>query len=540
MLPYSRDVEHLCKLTDAVPQIVWTATPNGYVDYFNERWYAYTGFSQGTCLGKMRKAALHRDHVLRCYSQWNHSIKTEQPFEEEYLLRRHDGIYRWHIGRAHPLRNNDGRIILWVGTCTDIDEQKRTAEQLQMSHAKLKMIEAELIMAKENAELANATKSQFLANMSHEMRTPLGVILGMIDLLKDQSTPMVERDGLLQMMQKNAQQLLKLIDQVLDLSKVEADSLQVENVRFPIRDLVHEVISSLEIKARSKNIYLKSRIDNSIPKYILSDPTRLRQILINVIGNAIKFTSKGGVDLEVNSTIQADAKGQVPLVQLEFVVKDTGVGLRPEQQDFLFKPFSQADSSMSRRFGGTGLGLALSKKLAQALGGDLELTESIYEKGCIFTVRVNAGPLSMGYVSETSQKDLLRSTHFNESEATALPLSGIRVLLVEDSPDNQFLIKRFLSLAGAIVETANDGQEGIVKATAASFDVILMDIQMPIMDGHQATTEIKRNGIRTPIVALTAHAMKGDKEEALKYGYAEYLTKPVDKSRLIQSIARLC
>jgi PAS domain S-box-containing protein len=392
--------------------------------------------------------------------------------------------------------------------------------------------ESELKKAKEAAEIANMTKSAFLANMSHEIRTPLGAVLGFSELMMNQEITASERLNNMEIIKKNGRMLSNIINDILDLSKVEAGRLEVERIDIPFVDVMTEIGSLLNLEATEKGIVLKVTSEGIIPNMIKTDPLRIRQILLNIIGNAIKFTERGSVEVKVK--LGAEAAGDT---KLAFVVTDTGEGIKPEQAARLFTPFTQADVSTTRRFGGTGLGLVLSKKLANALGGDIVLKESTPSVGSTFVITIDPG---------TSQEILFQSGQFSD-KITRLPvidrptnLTTLKVLVVDDSPENQLLINKFLTMAGARVETANNGREGVQKALKGQFNLILMDLQMPEMDGFEAMAELRKLGYTQPIIALTAHAMKEDRRRCLESGFNDHLTKPIDRHTLLQTLAEYC
>lgn len=379
--------------------------------------------------------------------------------------------------------------------------------------------EKELIQAKAFAEEASVAKSRFLANMSHEIRTPLGIILGFTDLALEQSYATEAVKNYLLGIQRNGEMLNRVIGEILDLSKIEASRLELEIVSVPLKDLLEETISSLQLTAQEKGISLILKLDSSLPDVIETDPTRLRQILINLIGNAIKFTERG----HVTATAQWLDTGVFQLY-----VEDTGIGITPEQKEKLFQPFSQADMSMTRRYGGTGLGLILAKELAQALGGDLTLFDSALQIGSIFSCTIRP-----------------QSAHWDEKLIQKIPqsknanihlLDNTKILVIDDSEDNRFLITRILQTSGAITSEAENGESGSDMALKNDYDVILMDLQMPVMDGREATLLLRERGLKTPIIALTAHALKEEKSKALQEGFSEYLTKPINRELLLTTI----
>jgi len=410
-----------------------------------------------------------------------------------------------------------GKVRGVIGVGQDVTERKRTLMQG-------KRVAEMLNAAKEAAENASSAKSAFLANVSHEIRTPLGAILGFSNLLKDPTLPEEQREHYIETITRNGQALTRLIDDILDLAKVEAGQLDVEEIHFSFADLLSEVMALFQEKAQEKNIRLTLEVDSNVPKNLLSDPTRLRQILINIIGNAIKFTDVGGVDIEVSAEPTENACNQ-----FEVKVKDTGCGLTEEQLERLFKPFTQADNTTTRRFGGTGLGLALSKRLSEALGGDIKIADCTSNVGCTFVIT---------FLAKTSVVQIRKPVPKTESAASK-PLNDVRVLLVEDSTDNQLLVQYILSKNGAKVEIANNGLEAVEKATKQDHDVVLMDIQMPKMDGYQATSKLLSQGYKKPIIALTAHAMIEDRLKTQAAGFSGHLTKPLNNRELIETIAQL-
>lgn len=394
--------------------------------------------------------------------------------------------------------------------------------------SKHKEVEEELKKAKDEADVANQTKSAFLANMSHEIRTPLGAVLGFSELLMSDDIDQTEREKCVEVIKRNGQLLSNIINDILDLSKVEAGKLETEKVSIPFSEVMAEMGSLHNLGAVEKGIDLKVYTEGFFPNFIQTDPLRLRQILLNIIGNAIKFTGQGRVDVTIKMVA-----GKSENMKLSFTVKDTGEGIQPEKAAKLFAPFTQADVSTTRRFGGTGLGLILSKKLANALGGDIVLERSVPGVGSTFVITVDAGVT----------KDFLQSPHKVQDhqkiliKEPAIALNDFKVLVVDDSLENQVLIKTYLSVAGAVVETASNGKEGVELALGGDFDLILMDLQMPEMDGYQAMSELKLQNYNKPVIALTAHAMIEDRRRCLESGFSAHLTKPIDRRTLLGTLA---
>lgn len=495
-------------LANTMPQIVWTATADGILNYCNQRWAEYSGSSY---IGQWFEF-IHPDDQLSAMWRWQESIRTEAAYEVEARLRRFsDGEYRWHLIRAVMVKDEMNVKSYWCGTCTDVTDQKKLQSDLQQ--------------AKNLAEIASEAKSAFLANMSHEIRTPLGAILGFTDLLQNLDLSAYDRQQYLAIISKSGKALTRVIDDILDLSKVEAGRLEFEMVVFSFNQLIEEVKDLFSESAKIKDINLQFCIDSSVPDLIKSDPVRLRQILLNIVGNAIKFTQSGEVTVKVRTEYNEDISKKIVVIY----VKDSGPGLTQEQQQRLFYPFTQADISTTRNYGGTGLGLILSRRLAEALGGNVTITHSEPGVGSEFKISVTVEKIKM---SAESQPMIVPVVSDDKPQ-----LRGAKILLVEDSLDNQLLIQLYLDKNGANITIANNGYEGVQKALSEDFDVVLMDIQMPGMDGYSAICELKKKGYTKPIIALTAHAMDEERKRTKAAGFSGHLTKPLNTTELISTVA---
>jgi signal transduction histidine kinase/DNA-binding response OmpR family regulator len=404
----------------------------------------------------------------------------------------------------------------------------------------------ELDAARRDSLEASRAKSEFLANMSHEIRTPMAAVMGYADLLLDPRVASTERVNHIQTIRRNGEHLLSLVNDILDISKIEAGKMQVESIATSVPQVVAEVASLMRVRATDKSLAFDIEYLGVIPETMQSDPTRLKQILLNLVSNAIKFTEAGSVRIVVRCSELESARPE-----LRVDVADTGIGMTPEQARRVFAPFSQGDSSTTRRFGGSGLGLVISRRLANLLGGDI-VVESAPMHGSVFRLTLPTGEVSGVMATRAPQTPIAGMAPASviagmapasvSRHVASLPAS-CRVLLAEDGRDNQVLISTFLTKAGATVKVVGDGRlavdEALRAAATTPYDVILMDMQMPVLDGYGAASELRLMGYTGPIVAITAHAMAGDRERCERAGCDDYLTKPVDRAKLVATVARL-
>ncbi len=377
---------------------------------------------------------------------------------------------------------------------------------------------------------ADSMKSQFLANMSHEIRTPLTAILGFADVVKMAESDAEARDAAATI-RRNGEHLLAVLNDVLDLSKIEANRLQLEWRPCHVRELGEDVIELYQAKAAAAGLQLHLQVAANLPEFVLADPTRLRQILSNLIGNAVKFTAKGYIN------VQLDAHRVAGHMRVVVSVRDTGIGMSAEEATQLFQPFSQGDPSTTRKFGGSGLGLAISRKLARLMDGDIDVNSSP-GVGSEFTFWF---PLKIPGPSDLANIGSARPRRAPELHET-YELAGLHLLVVDDVADNRTLIQRLLTRAGAQVTLVADGQQAIdailagQPAEVIGFDAVLMDMQMPVKDGYTATRELRDRGVELPIIAITANAMKGDRQKCLEAGCSAFVAKPIQQKELIDAI----
>ena len=398
------------------------------------------------------------------------------------------------------------------------------------------------IEARHAAEAANQAKSQFLANMSHELRTPMSAVLGMTDLAMAEVQSPAVRDYL-ETAQESAGFLLELLDQILDFARIEAGRFELEPAPFPLGDSLDRIVKGLAVRAREKGLAMRCQVADEVPDVVVGDALRLRQILTNLIGNAIKFTSQGEVAVEVAVAPEAAGRPSEPdRVALHFRVRDTGIGISEEQREKIFAPFTQADSSITRYYGGSGLGLTIASSLVHLMGGQL-LVKSQPGAGSVFGFTISLGRSSqVPGAHGVPDASLFAEEPEPARAARSLPARPLKVLLAEDTPANQKLVQHVLRKRGHAVQSVSNGQEAVALVERENFDVVLMDVQMPLMDGFQATAAIRQlesPKATVPIIALTAHALRGDAERCLAAGLDAYLSKPISGERLIELVETL-
>ncbi len=423
-----------------------------------------------------------------------------------------------------------GVLLLMIrgGQRTLVDARRTSMELARRVEAQT----AELRRALEIADAASRAKSDFLANMSHEIRTPMTSIMGYADLMLDPSLSATDRADHVQTIRRQSEHLLTIVNDILDISKIEAGAMTVERIPASPVQVVEDVLSLMRVPAQRKGVVLEAEYRWPLPGMITTDPVRMRQVLINLVGNAVKFTPQGRVVVRVAFD---------PAGLLRMSVIDTGIGMTPQQVETLFTPFMQADATMTRRFGGTGLGLAISKRLAGLLGGEL-VVQSRPAEGSTFTFTIPTGPVEASQMRD-SAAPRERPAGAAQAEAAAGVRGGLRVLLAEDSIDNQRLISHHLRRAGHSVELVNNGKDAVEAAlradgSLAPFDVLLMDMQMPEMDGYSAASLLRQRGYRGPVIALTAHALAEDRQRCMQAGCDDHLVKPINPGTLLEACAR--
>jgi PAS domain S-box-containing protein len=507
-------------LADGLPDIVWTAGADGQWQYLNARWRERTGLPAERGRGSGWHAGLHPDDAERCASAWDEAVRTRQPFEAEARLVAAGGGYRWHLGRARAVAPPGGDGVHWIGCWTDIEELKRTQG---LDEQALKQDQA----AREEAEAANRAKDEFLAMISHELRTPLGAILIWSQLLRNDRMDDAGMARALGMIERSTKTLAKLIDDLLDVSRIIAGKLRLDSRPLQLGPVVDAALESAQPDAEAKSLHLE-RVLSAATLSVAGDPVRLQQVVGNLLSNAIKFTPEGGrvqVGLESTGT------------HARITVTDTGVGINAEFLPYIFERFRQADSTSTRRNKGLGLGLAICRHLVELHGGTIEASSPGEGHGSTFTVTV---PLQRADLSDAPP-------HHPAVRAEGWPaqgrsLEGVRVLVVDDESDARDALALVLERCGARVTSAASAAEALAAWQRESPDVLLSDIAMPGEDGYSLIRKIAgaRPDVRPlPAAAVTAYATTEDRQRALDAGYRDHLTKPVDPGTLVATVARL-
>jgi PAS domain S-box-containing protein len=516
--------------------VIFTIDKKGYFLFLSPAWERHFGYTVSDTLGKTFQPYLHPDDVLSCVRYVERifisgQAETSPPFRVKCA----DGSWRWFEANGTRFTDAEGEMQ-FIGVGRDINERKHAEEQMQNDATALEASNRALEEYIKIAEAGTRAKSEFLANMSHEIRTPMTAILGCADLLINEKglekAPPHRRQNI-ETIKRNGQHLLALLNDILDLSKMEAGKMKLGLDRSSPFELVGEVISLMRVRAEEKQLKLEADLSEPLPETIQTDPLRLRQMLINLTGNAIKFTDCGSIRIAAR-LVEHEGK-----TRIRFDVIDTGIGMNEEQVKNLFRAFSQVDNSATRKYTGTGLGLCICKRLAEAMGGNIEV-QSNPGKGSTFSFSIDPGPLENIPMIQNNQS--VEFKPIAASENTGKFERRYHILVAEDGPDNQRLIRIILEDAGAGVKTVENGQLAFESVLAAiekkePFDVILMDMQMPIMDGYTATRKLREQGYSKPIIALTAHAMADDRQKCLDAGCDDFVTKPIDWEKLLSTIA---
>ncbi len=510
-------------LTETLPQLVWTCRPDGSCDYLSRQWFEYSGIPESEMLDNRWVEVLHPEDRAWAMAYWRDAVEGRVSYDLEYRIRGSDGRYRWFKTRGRPMRDEAGRIVQWIGTCTDIDDQKRAEEAERR--------------AKEAAEAASRAKSEFLANVSHEIRTPMNAILGMTELAIETSGSDEQRQYLT-IVKSSADALLNVINDLLDFSKIEAGKLELDPAEFSLRQVLGETLRALALRAHKKGLELVCQIQPDVPDALFGDAGRLRQILLNLVGNAIKFTEEGEVVVRIEAgptdgAAERDSpEGRSgPSQVLGFSVSDTGIGIPLDKQQKIFQAFEQEDNSMTRRYGGTGLGLSIAMRLVALMHGEIGVES---EPGRGSTFRFTA---RFGLQPDQPDRPLVRPL---------VELQGLRVLIVDDNATNRRILEgwfRGWRTEPAMVADGLEAFDALWRASASGrpFPLVVLDARMPDIDGLVLAERILQSPelSQTRVVLLTSDDLHGEVTRFRELGIAAYTMKPVQQDELLEIIYRV-
>ena len=510
-------------LTETLPQLVWTCRPDGSCDYLSRQWFEYSGIPESEMLDNRWVEVLHPEDRAWAMAYWRDAVEGRVSYDLEYRIRGSDGRYRWFKTRGRPMRDEAGRIVQWIGTCTDIDDQKRAEEAERR--------------AKEAAEAASRAKSEFLANVSHEIRTPMNAILGMTELAIETSGSDEQRQYLT-IVKSSADALLNVINDLLDFSKIEAGKLELDPAEFSLRQVLGETLRALALRAHKKGLELVCQIQPDVPDALFGDAGRLRQILLNLVGNAIKFTEEGEVVVRIEAgptdgAAERDSpEGRSgPSQVLGFSVSDTGIGIPLDKQQKIFQAFEQEDNSMTRRYGGTRLGLSIAMRLVALMHGEIGVES---EPGRGSTFRFTA---RFGLQPDQPDRPLVRPL---------VELQGLRVLIVDDNATNRRILEgwfRGWRTEPAMVADGLEAFDALWRASASGrpFPLVVLDARMPDIDGLVLAERILQSPelSQTRVVLLTSDDLHGEVTRFRELGIAAYTMKPVQQDELLEIIYRV-
>jgi PAS domain S-box-containing protein len=514
-------------LANSIPQLAWMAKPDGSIFWYNQRWHDYCGTTHGQMAGWGWQSVHDQKLLPRIIDKWKAALISGEPWEDTFPLRRHDGEMRWHLSRAMPLRNAEGEIVFWFGTNTDIEGQRKIAEERK------EFLESERA-ARADAERAGRLKDEFLATLSHELRTPLNAILGWAQILRRQNNQDKDLNEGLSIIERNARVQAQLIEDLLDMSRIISGKLRIDVQQVNITDIANAAIESARPAAEAKGIRLQKILDTQVGP-VRGDPARLQQIIWNLLSNAVKFTPKDGTVQVAMERVES---------HLEITVTDTGMGIKPEFLPYVFERFRQADSSTTRRHGGLGLGLAIVKNLVELHGGKVQAKSPGEGLGATFSIELPLMVMRERQPNETGDHPRSSlSTEVSELLHEHDALLGVSVLVLDDEEDARSLISRVLEECMARVVVASSVSQAMEILQRERPMVLVSDIGMPDEDGYEFIRKVRQlphqQGGKTPAAALTAFARSEDRTRALLAGYQSHVAKPVEPTELVAVVASL-
>ena len=505
--------------TEALPQLVWVHRGDGSCEFVNDRTLAYTGLRREEALERGWSAMVHPEDVEKHHAAWTAALASGTEYRREHRLRNAQGKFRWFLCEALAQTDGSGKIVRWLGTCTDIDERKRFEEERE------RLLTSERL-ARSEAEHASRMKDEFLATLSHELRTPLNAILGWTYMLQDEdASPEEIREGLT-VIERNTRVQAQLIEDLLDMSRIVSGKIRLDLQTVELSKVVMDAVEAVRLSAEAKSISLRTRLSEE-SLALRGDPARLQQVVWNLLSNAIKFTPpKGEVLLELQGNRH----------QVEISVRDSGAGISAEFLPHIFERFRQADASTTRRHGGLGLGLAIVKNLVELHGGEIEAFSSGEDQGATFRATFPAFlENSRTLAPDAADGQSLRGDHRSQI------LSDVRILVVDDEVDSREIVARMLAAHGAHVTTAGSAPEALILLAEQRFQLLISDIGMPGMDGFELIQRVRAlpgsSGSSIPAVAVTAFAQAKDERRALRCGFNHFTSKPVEPAKLVTLVA---
>jgi len=506
-------------IADSAPALIWMAGAGREWTFVNQVWLDFTGRTPEQEFGDGWTAGLHPDDLPACLDRYTRAFEARTPFTMEYRLQRHDGEYRWMLQNGRPRFDYEGEFLGFIGSCIDI------TKRVEMEHR--------LAETTQRAEEANRAKSDFLANMSHEIRTPMNAIIGLTRLVLDTEL-MPRQQDYLEKVQASSQALLRLLNDILDYAKIEAGHLEMEQAPFDLGNVIESVGDLFAIRIQEKGLGFRVVMDPDLSYPLIGDSLRLGQIFINLVGNAVKFTERGEIVVTV-----AVSEQNATTVTLETTVRDTGIGIAPDQIERLFSSFSQADTSITRKYGGTGLGLSITRRLVELMGGQIHV-QSAPGQGSAFTFTARFRRATDESLRRATADRVPAVRQPQKLQELAQAIRGARILVVDDDEANHTVARGLLKRLGLLSEHARSGGEAIDKAGQRDFDAILMDLQMPEMDGYATTRRLKeRLGSQCPpVIALTAAALEAQWQACRDAGMVDRVTKPIEPQGLAASLLR--